>query len=947
MATKTFDELKQLAIQIRDEKTNKQNTATRVGTAMLEGLNKLEQDYYDKTATDEELKERDDKLTELEGEIITKILEWDTDVATTRKKVPSKERKAGMQISYNDPDNGWINELYTGSYTYDSEWQEDKNWQRQINCINTNNKQSFIASKNLLSNIKWTNGYKLDGDGRVIVDSEGIFSLSEVLPVIPNKTYTLTHTASTTNIHLSFLDKNGQLITQNNWGYNVATKTFTTPENCVAIQFPALTSDIENNLIQLEYGASSTEISKKDYSIQEELHEEYQSFVYDEDNVINQLEEIKMSITTDGTNTLNTNGYALTPFKVSAGDVIYSYGCYKTITYNETQPLFAFFSKDGDFTTVDDFISTATFISDSTTFNGKNIVPEGANYAVIFRLRNANSIKFASLDGPIIQINKEFSGYKSKRSIPDVDLRHDVYDGVDRNRQANTNFGLFYWDGIDNAGSQLISSNGHYLLDSNIKLAQYVREASDELKRYGIVRSVQLDEDTTFNHSGTQKREIQAKLSDVYYKDAYLREVFTGYYDMFVQYSILVKYDGDSSDLSEFVLGMGGYSHSSEKVNSIIKLDEGVYLLASKMPEVRIAKSSVGASTKFNCDENAGGSYLIFKVPEGIKCEVGGFFLWLARTEREYELFAYSNEPIFIPIPYKDSTGTNNRDVLYPAIEYLSKNVNKALYSGINNSNIVWLGTSVPNEPPFGEGGTKKYPEFVASLLQANVTVRAIGGTKMTYNPDEGVYGLSMTNEEYEANKTATGYERSYETQLDGCWDSDLFVFDHLHNDNGLLAALKDNPDYWDSDLQTFKITESNKFDRTWAVGAFNYVIAEIFRYNPRAKIAIINDWRAEFFYNKLANRVVADLWGIPICELRMCNGNVDITTTKDTYLKRYNGGANIKLLAGSSANPLYYQTKSAPDESSAVVEEGTEITFNKGSDSIHPGRYGRIMYAH
>lgn len=70
MATKTFEELKQLAIQIRDEKTNKQNTATRVGTAMLEHINKLEQDYYDKTQTDEELKERDDKLTELSNNII-------------------------------------------------------------------------------------------------------------------------------------------------------------------------------------------------------------------------------------------------------------------------------------------------------------------------------------------------------------------------------------------------------------------------------------------------------------------------------------------------------------------------------------------------------------------------------------------------------------------------------------------------------------------------------------------------------------------------------------------------------------------------------------------------------------------------------------------------------------------------------------------------------------
>lgn len=69
MATKTFKELKQLAIQIRDEKTNKQNTATRIGTQMLEHLNKLEQDYYDKTATDEELKQRDEKLTELSSDI--------------------------------------------------------------------------------------------------------------------------------------------------------------------------------------------------------------------------------------------------------------------------------------------------------------------------------------------------------------------------------------------------------------------------------------------------------------------------------------------------------------------------------------------------------------------------------------------------------------------------------------------------------------------------------------------------------------------------------------------------------------------------------------------------------------------------------------------------------------------------------------------------------------
>lgn len=65
MATKTFEELKQMAIQIRDEKANKHNTATRIGTQMIEHLTKLEQDYYDKGIIDEQNKENDRKLSEL------------------------------------------------------------------------------------------------------------------------------------------------------------------------------------------------------------------------------------------------------------------------------------------------------------------------------------------------------------------------------------------------------------------------------------------------------------------------------------------------------------------------------------------------------------------------------------------------------------------------------------------------------------------------------------------------------------------------------------------------------------------------------------------------------------------------------------------------------------------------------------------------------------------
>lgn len=56
------------------------------------------------------------------------ILDWNTDVATTRKQVKQADRKEGMQISYKDPDNGWINEQYIGTAVTDTEWIKDANW---------------------------------------------------------------------------------------------------------------------------------------------------------------------------------------------------------------------------------------------------------------------------------------------------------------------------------------------------------------------------------------------------------------------------------------------------------------------------------------------------------------------------------------------------------------------------------------------------------------------------------------------------------------------------------------------------------------------------------------------------------------------------------------------------------------------------------------------------
>lgn len=111
MATKTFEELKQMAIQIRDEKANKQNTATRIGTQMLEHLNKLEQEYYNKENIDEQKKQTDVKFSELDkkfNELNISSL-YPTNgidggntytLETAIVQVPSEYRVAGVKVSF-------------------------------------------------------------------------------------------------------------------------------------------------------------------------------------------------------------------------------------------------------------------------------------------------------------------------------------------------------------------------------------------------------------------------------------------------------------------------------------------------------------------------------------------------------------------------------------------------------------------------------------------------------------------------------------------------------------------------------------------------------------------------------------------------------------------------------------------------------------------------------
>lgn len=62
-----------------------------------------------------------------------KILEWNTDVATTRKQVPLQERKSGMIISYKNPDGDLVNEQYIHTDVSNAQWALDIWWVRLAN----------------------------------------------------------------------------------------------------------------------------------------------------------------------------------------------------------------------------------------------------------------------------------------------------------------------------------------------------------------------------------------------------------------------------------------------------------------------------------------------------------------------------------------------------------------------------------------------------------------------------------------------------------------------------------------------------------------------------------------------------------------------------------------------------------------------------------------------
>ena len=84
------------------------------------------------------------------------ILDWTTDVATTRNQVLQKYRKPGTQISYKDPEKGWINEQFIGTDISNLQWANSANWEGIIGAKKYTYLEEKLTELSYKTNLSFT-----------------------------------------------------------------------------------------------------------------------------------------------------------------------------------------------------------------------------------------------------------------------------------------------------------------------------------------------------------------------------------------------------------------------------------------------------------------------------------------------------------------------------------------------------------------------------------------------------------------------------------------------------------------------------------------------------------------------------------------------------------------------------------------------------------------------
>ena len=183
------------------------------------------------------------------------ILEWKTDVATTRKQVLAKYRKAGIQISYKEPKKGWINEQYIGTAVDDTNWAKDSNWEQIPNATTERKIEAEISTKankdlgkNLFDISTAYKGMFYDSKGN-LADSVGYYA-STFIEVEEDTDYFLSNSSIGGAAKCLYLDKNANII-----------QTFTQglAHSPIGAKYALLSINSVKNKAQFEKGSVATD----------------------------------------------------------------------------------------------------------------------------------------------------------------------------------------------------------------------------------------------------------------------------------------------------------------------------------------------------------------------------------------------------------------------------------------------------------------------------------------------------------------------------------------------------------------------------------------------------------------------------------------------------------------------------------------------------------------
>lgn len=214
---------------------------------------------------------------------------------------------------------------------------------------------------------------------------------------------------------------------------------------------------------------------------------------------------------------------------------------------------------------------------------------------------------------------------------------------------------------------------------------------------------------------------------------------------------------------------------------------------------------------------------------------------------------------------------------------------------------IVWFGTSIPAGQALINGVAQSYPELIGNTLGATMYNEAVGSSGVraghygyiTGNDPLGYAGLyyesllrslSLSSTEKQAifDNWATWKTIiptapdtiSAENQVfyKNCsWDIklakylsggsvgqvDLYVFDHGHNDAG-----------YGYNYDALTTVPSNTKDRTYFIGAMNFLIDKILSDNPKARIVFIGHYENDRKTGiSLAQSYLAEYWDYPFCK--------------------------------------------------------------------------------